>query len=146
MGGCECGFHSHQEGKRWGHHELGAPPLWAAYSSPIKGGWGLPLYTHLSHLPSSPPAAPFHGLPLGEALTVGFFTAPRRCAAGFPGDPLLPLPRWIEGMEVVIKLYVWPITEMLSVHHHDLDIGKWTTTSSTRFDLVTFSVFEDEFF
>src|SRR3954470_7947318 len=27
MGGCECGFDSHQERKRWGHHELGAPPL-----------------------------------------------------------------------------------------------------------------------
>src|SRR4051812_32545827 len=106
MGGCECGFHSHQEGKRWGHHELAAPPPLGCLLLPYKRRVRAPPPTHLSLLPSSPPAAPFHGLPLGEALTVEFFTAPRRCAAGFPGDPLLPLPRWIEGTEVVIKLYV----------------------------------------
>ena len=91
--------------------EVGAPPCLAAWgllaAPPLMNRGHEPLLTHaLVPPPFSPPAAPFHGRSLGEALTVGFFAAPRRRAAGFPGDPLLPLPRWIEGTEVIIELNV----------------------------------------
>ena len=63
---------------------LAAPPPWAASHSPIKGGWGLSLLYILVLPPFSPPAAPFHGRSLGEALSVGLFTTPRHRAAGVP--------------------------------------------------------------
>jgi hypothetical protein len=61
------------------------PPLLGCPLLPYKRRVRASPPIHLPHLPSSPPAAPYHGLPLGEALTVGFFTASRCCAAGFPG-------------------------------------------------------------
>ena len=91
--------------------EVGAPPCLAAWGfwppPPLINRGHEPLLPHtLVAPPFSPPAAPFHGRSLGEALTVGFFTTPRRRAARVPGDPLLPLPRWIEGTEVFIELNV----------------------------------------
>ena len=132
-------------GRGGGTTMAGRTPPWAASHSPIKGGWGLSLLHTLVPPPFSPPAAPFHGRSLGEALSVGFFTTPRRRAAGVPGDPLLPLPRRIEGTGVFIELDVWPITEappVCGAHLLRLEIGVSTTTPTTRFHLVTLRVFE----
>jgi hypothetical protein len=55
-------------------------------------------------------------------------------------DPLLPLPHWNKGREVVFKPYVWPIAKALpdcGAHlHHDLEINKWSSTPPTRTILV----------
>ena len=99
---------------------MGAP-FWAAH--PSLGGCLLLLYievwsslflTHLSLSPSSRSSTfrpfawrshgrlvspPHHAVVLLEFLVV----------------LLLPLPRWIEGTEVVIKPYMWPSTEALPV-------------------------------
>ena len=98
-------------GERWGHSKFVAPPLL------YKEGCKLPLPTHLPLSPSSrcstfqPSAWRSHGR---------LVSPPQHAVVllEFPVVLLLPLPRWIEGKEVVIKPYVWPSTEALPVAAH----------------------------
>ena len=78
----------------WPHRAYWLPP-------PLINRGHESLLTHtLVPPPFSPPAAPFHGRSLGEALTVGFFTSPRRRAARVPGSStsVAPLDRGNRGL------------------------------------------------
>jgi hypothetical protein len=95
---------------------VGAPlghahPLGAAASPLYIEGWEIPLQTHyFSPLSLPPPATPPFGLWIGEALPNSFLHHHHHhhvvVLLEILVDLLLPLPQWIEGMEVAIEPYV----------------------------------------
>ena len=87
--------------------EVGAPQNSWLPSPPIKRGVRAPSpHTLVVISLSLHPLLHLLVIRLVKPSPLSFSTTPRRRAVGVPGDPLLPLPRWIEGTEVVIKLYV----------------------------------------
>ena len=118
--------------------EVGALQFCGCLPLLYKEGWELSLPTHL--LSSLSPSSRCSTSWSSAWRSHGHLVSPPHHAVlrlEFPVDPLLPLPRWIKGMEVVIKPYVWPSAEALpdcSAHLHDLEIDKCSTTSTTRFD------------
>ena len=130
-------------GERWGHHIFVA-----AFPSYKKRGEST-LSSHTCCHPSlPPPATPPLGHSLGEAMTILFLhhTTPSCCwSSGGSSTSAAPLDRGNRGHHQAIRVAQYGGTARCSVHLHDLDIGKWSTTPSTRIILETLSVFEGEF-
>ena len=135
-------------GKRWGHHHGWPHPPLGCLPLPYKRRVRAlpPSHTCPSSLLSTRCSIPWPFARRSAVRGILHHTTPSCCWSS--GDPLLPLPRWIEGTGVFIELDVWPITEAppdCGAHLLRLEIGVSTTTPTTRFVLVTLRVFEGMF-
>ena len=134
-------------GEEVGAHRV--PPLWLPPSSYIRSPSSLSQLTQASsshmpfgwHLPPLASLSSSRAWCLGEALLKIFSITTTMSLCWRSSERSTTSAAQLEqGAEVVADPYVWPITEALPVCgaylHHDLEVGKRSTTSLTRTVLV----------
>ena len=129
-------------GERWRHSKFVA----ASPSYIKRGRSSLSLHT-LAPL-SVLPLLHLSAIRLAKPWPTSFYTTPSRRAAGDSDGSTTsdaPLDRGNGGHHQAVRVTEYGVAARCSAHLHDLEIGEWTTSSSTRIILETLTVFEGEF-